>query len=100
MRGWILVFENKFKGYETNNVSTDIAHLTWRQRHHSTIRAVRLYARTFARNGSAMFGLFLVMLIVITAIIAPWIVPYPEDAIGAVHRPKAHATELGSLVRY
>ena len=32
-----------------------------------------------------MFGLILVMLIVITAIIAPWIVPYPEDAIGAVH---------------
>ena len=82
---WTPAFENKFRCYEMNNVSTKITHLTWRQRHHSTIRAVRLYARTFARNGSAMFGLFLVMLIVITAIIAPWIVPYPEDAIGAVH---------------
>ena len=63
----------------------EIGYLNWRERHHSTIRAIRLYARTFARNSSAMFGLFLVMLIVITAIIAPWIVPYPEDAIGAVH---------------
>ena len=30
---------------------------SWRERHESRIRLVRLYARTFARNGSAMFGL-------------------------------------------
>ncbi len=58
---------------------------SWRERHESRIRLVRLYARTFARNGSAMFGLGLVLLFLITAIIGPWIVPFPEDAAGAVH---------------
>ncbi|MDP6707613.1 MAG: ABC transporter permease [Alphaproteobacteria bacterium] len=63
----------------------DIEALSWTERHQSSIRQVRLYARTFARNGSAMFGLFLVLFFFVIAAIGPWIVPYPEDAAGAVH---------------
>ena len=56
-----------------------------RERHAANIRLVRLYARTFARNGSAMLGLALVSLFLLTAAIGPWFVPFPEDAAGAVH---------------
>ena len=57
----------------------------WRERHAANIRLVRLYARTFARNGSAMLGLALVSLFLLTAAVGPWFVPFPEDAAGAVH---------------
>jgi peptide/nickel transport system permease protein len=63
----------------------DLDQLTWAERHHGSIRACRLYARTFARNGSAMLGLVLVLFFFIIAAIGPWIVPFPEDAAGAVH---------------
>ena len=56
-----------------------------RERHAANIRLVRLYARTFARNGSAMLGLALVSLFLLTAAVGPWFVPFPEDAAGAVH---------------
>ncbi|MGI9424351.1 MAG: ABC transporter permease [Hyphomicrobiaceae bacterium] len=63
----------------------DIEKLSWSERHQSSIRQVRLYIRTFARNGSAMFGLALVLFFLAIAAVGPWIVPYPEDAAGAVH---------------
>ena len=56
-----------------------------REQHAANIRLVRLYARTFARNGSAMLGLALVSLFLLTAAVGPWFVPFPEDAAGAVH---------------
>ncbi len=58
---------------------------SWRERHQSSIRQVRLYIHTFARNGSAMLGLGIVVVFLITAAIGPWIVPFPEDALGSVH---------------
>ena len=54
-------------------------------RHASTVRTLRLYARTFRRNTSAMFGLAIVVVFLVVAAIGPWIVPFPEDATGAVH---------------
>lgn len=54
-------------------------------RHASTYRTLRLYARTFRRNTSAMFGLAIVVVFLVVAAIGPWIVPFPEDATGAVH---------------
>ena len=54
-------------------------------RHASTFRTFRLYARTFRRNTSAMFGLAIVVVFLVVAAIGPWIVPFPEDATGAVH---------------
>lgn len=48
-------------------------------------RLLRLYVRTFARNGSAMLGLALVTGFLLIALFAPWLAPYPDDATGAVH---------------
>lgn len=51
---------------------------------HGLGRQLRLYARTFSRNGSAMFGLALVVLFLLIALFAPWLAPYPDDASGTV----------------
>ncbi|HET7343910.1 MAG TPA: ABC transporter permease subunit [Methylomirabilota bacterium] len=45
----------------------------------------RRSARAFTRNASSMLGLLIVALFLAAAAIGPWIVPYPEDARGAVH---------------
>jgi peptide/nickel transport system permease protein len=50
-----------------------------------TAREVRRYVRAFARSASSMAGLVIVLAFVVVAAIGPWIVPYPEDARGAVH---------------
>ncbi len=63
----------------------DLEALTWRERHASTIRMARLYARTLSRNASAMLGLFIVFVFMVIVVIGPWIVPFPEDAAGAIH---------------
>lgn len=39
----------------------------------------------FRRNALSMLGLGILVVIVIIAIVAPHVVPYPEDATGAVH---------------
>lgn len=64
----------------TNPDATD-----WRVVHRSKIRTVRLYARTLGHNTSAMFGLALIVLFLVTAAIGPWIVPFPDDALGSVN---------------
>lgn len=40
---------------------------------------------TFRRSYTSMAGLFIVIIFLITAAIGPWIVPFPEDALGAIH---------------
>ncbi|MEM9221325.1 MAG: ABC transporter permease [Pseudomonadota bacterium] len=55
------------------------------ERHAATIRLLRLYAHTFGRNTSAMIGLLLVIVFLVTCVIGPSIVPYPEDATGSVN---------------
>ncbi|MDF2368414.1 nickel transporter permease [Sneathiella sp.] len=58
---------------------------TFRERHASTIRTWRLYARTFRNNGAAMIGLIIIAGFMFLVIFGPSIVPYPEDALGATH---------------
>jgi peptide/nickel transport system permease protein len=48
-------------------------------------RELRRYVRAYRRSASSMLGLVIVVLFVVIAAIGPWIVPYPEDARGAVH---------------
>ena len=43
------------------------------------------YTRAYARSASSMLGLVIVVLFLAVAAAGPWIVPYPEDARGAVH---------------
>ena len=45
----------------------------------------RRYARVFLRSASSVAGLILVVAFLVLAAVGPWIVPYPEDARGAVH---------------
>ena len=48
-------------------------------------RELRRYVRAYSRSASSMLGLVIVALFVLVAAVGPWIVPYPEDARGAVH---------------
>ncbi|MGD1877065.1 MAG: nickel transporter permease [Kiloniellaceae bacterium] len=57
----------------------------WRERHAPQLRQLRLYWHTYRRSGSAMLGLFLAIVFLLLAAIGPAIVPYPEDAAGAVN---------------
>lgn len=57
----------------------------WLEERQSTTRELRRYARIFARSASSVAGLVLVVLFLLVAAAGPWIVPYPEDARGAVH---------------
>ena len=41
--------------------------------------------RRFRRNRLGMAGLAIILFLVVVAIFAPWIAPYPDDATGAVH---------------
>ncbi|MDP7668013.1 MAG: ABC transporter permease [Rhodospirillales bacterium] len=72
---------------DTARVATgfELESLSWRERHQSTIRMWRLYARTLSRNTSAMLGVGLVLVFFLAAVLGPWFVPYPEDITGAVN---------------
>ena len=52
---------------------------------HARISEARRYVRAFMKNTSGVGGLVLVAAFLVLAAIGPWIVPYPEDARGAVH---------------
>src|SRR4029453_7467397 len=45
----------------------------------------RRYIRAYVRSASSVAGLVIVALFLLVSAIGPWIVPYPEDARGAVH---------------
>ena len=49
------------------------------------LRRIRFVVWTFSGSASALFGLFLVAAFLVLAAAGPWIVPYPEDAVGATH---------------
>jgi peptide/nickel transport system permease protein len=58
---------------------------SWLSERRSATRELRRYARIFARSASSVAGLLLVLAFLAIAAVGPWIVPYPEDARGAVH---------------
>jgi peptide/nickel transport system permease protein len=58
---------------------------TWLAGHHGASRELRFYARVFARSAASLLGLGLVLVFLLMALLGPWIVPYPEDARGAIH---------------
>lgn len=57
----------------------------WLEERRSAARELRLHARIFARSASSLLGLGLVCAFLAVAAVGDWIVPYPEDARGAVH---------------
>jgi peptide/nickel transport system permease protein len=48
-------------------------------------RELRRYVRLFTRSASSLAGLAIVLVFLAVTAVGPWIVPYPEDARGAVH---------------
>jgi len=61
------------------------SHAAWLAERRGAARELRLYARIFARSAASLLGLGLVVVFLLIAALGPWIVPYPEDARGAVH---------------
>ena len=57
----------------------------WLGERSGAVRELRFYARVFARSGASLLGLGLVLVFLLMAAVGPWIVPYPDDARGAVH---------------
>jgi len=57
----------------------------WLGERSGAARELRFYARVFARSGASLLGLGLVLAFLLMAAVGPWIVPYPDDARGAVH---------------
>jgi len=57
----------------------------WSGAHASRRRELRRHLRLFARSASSVAGLAIVLLFLLVAAVGPWIVPFPEDARGAVH---------------
>ncbi len=54
-------------------------------RHAPALRRLRFVVWTFSGSVSALFGLALVAAFLLLAALGPWIVPFPEDAAGAIH---------------
>ncbi|MEP3245420.1 MAG: nickel transporter permease [Sneathiella sp.] len=71
-----------------SSLSQDPTSIPWRERHASSLRMLRLYIKTFRNNGSAMLGLVIIALFMLAVILGPSFVPYPDDALGAVHLEK------------
>jgi peptide/nickel transport system permease protein len=57
----------------------------WKEEHESLFRDIRLSFYLFSRSPLSVTGMILVGIFFLIALIGPWIVPYPEDATGAVH---------------
>jgi peptide/nickel transport system permease protein len=57
----------------------------WLQGRESRRRELRRHVRLFARSASSLAGLAIVAVFLVVTVIGPWIVPYPDDARGAVH---------------
>lgn len=57
----------------------------WQAEHAGSVENARRQLRRFRRNKLAVAGLLVILVLVLLAIVGPWIVPYPEDATGTVH---------------
>ena len=55
----------------------------WKSRHESTFTESRYNTRVFVKDPLAVIGLSVVLLIVVMAVFAPWIAPYPDQGRGA-----------------
>jgi peptide/nickel transport system permease protein len=66
-------------------MSTTLARPPFAERHAATIRQARFLAWSFGRSPSSMLGLAIVLGFLALAAFGPWIVPFPEDATGAMN---------------
>jgi peptide/nickel transport system permease protein len=66
-------------------MSGTVATAGFAQRHAATLRQARFFAWSFARSPSAMLGLAIVSAFLFLAAFGPYVVPYPQDAAGAMN---------------
>ena len=66
-------------------MSARVLSIAWLQERESAWRELRRQTRVFARSASSLAGLAVVAGFLVVAAVGPWIVPYPDDARGAVH---------------
>ena len=57
----------------------------WKEEHESLFRDIRLSLYLFSRSPLSVMGMIIVGIFFLIALIGPLIVPFPQDAIGAVH---------------
>ncbi len=57
----------------------------WREEHESLFRDIRLSLYLFSRSPLSVTGVIIVGIFFLIALIGPLIVPFPQDATGAVH---------------
>lgn len=60
----------------------------WKEEHESILRDIRLSFYLFSRSLLSVIGVVLVGVFFLIALIGPLIVPFPEDATGAIHMPR------------
>ena len=57
----------------------------WRQRHSSSFSETRHNVRVFFRDKLAVVGIAWILFMIVVAVGAPWIAPYPDEGRGASH---------------
>ena len=57
----------------------------WKEEHESLFRDIRVSLYLFSRSPLSVMGMILVGIFFLIVLIGPMIVPFPEDATGAVH---------------
>jgi peptide/nickel transport system permease protein len=57
----------------------------WKEEHQSQIRGIRLSIYTFGKSPLSVIGAAIVLLFLLGAMIAPFVAPYPEDAVGRIN---------------
>ncbi len=66
-------------------MSEAIQRPSFAERHAATLRQLRFYAWSFGRSPSSLLGLAIVLGFFALAAFGPLIVPYPQDATGAMN---------------
>lgn len=66
-------------------MSAALPRLSFAERHAATLRQFRFYAWSFGRSPSSLLGLAIVLAFFVLAAFGPLIVPYPQDAMGAMN---------------
>jgi peptide/nickel transport system permease protein len=66
-------------------VSASLSRPSFAERHASALRQARFFAWSFSRSPSSMLGLAIVLGFFLVAAFGPWIVPFPQDATGAMN---------------
>jgi len=69
----------------------------WKAQHDSQLREYRYTLKLLISNKVSLAGLFIVVSLVFLALFAPWIVPYPEEAVGNIDRANKPISEFKLL---